>query len=491
MVNSMEKHTDASTRRSRVSVWDLDGTLLRADVFEESIVRLVLGRPWLIGIIAWWFLRGRAFCKGRVARLAEPLWTHWPIRDCAVKHIEAARASGQPILLATAAHRDIADAVAKHVGLFDGVLSSSDDTNLKGAVKLAAIRLWMTEAGYSEFSYAGDSWSDLPIWADANTVVAVSPSKSLEHRLLKLGRPVEVLERRPPLIPSLLRALRPAQWSKNILLFVPMIVGHRFDLRTLLPTCIGFVAFCLTASAVYVLNDLLDLDADRQHPVKQGRPFASGSLTVKTGVGILISLLIVAATLAWTSLPPAFLAILGGYFVANVVYSARLKQTPILDVLMLAGMYALRLEAGGIAGDIPLSQWLLAFSLFFFTSLAFAKRYAELNRIKAGGGGTAAGRGYIVSDREPLGTLGAASGYVAVLVLALYMNSDQMRMLYGENRLLWLICPFVLYWISRIWLFAHRGALNEDPVVFAFQDRVSLAVAAVCGALVAAATVVK
>lgn len=304
-----------------------------------------------------------------------------------------------------------------------------------------------------------------------------------------IGKWSSILERGMRTLTSLWQALRPHQWSKNLLLFVPMIVGHRFDYDTTISTCIAYVVFCLAASAVYVLNDLFDATTDRQHPTKQLRPFASGALSVRAGVTMLITLFATTIGLSAAALPPRFLVIMGGYYTANICYTLWLKQQPLLDVMALAAMYVVRLEAGGAAGDIPLSPWLVAFSLFFFTSLAFVKRYTELRRVMENGGRMADGRGYTTDDMETLLTLGTASGYVSVLVLALYMNSDQMRLLYDDSRLLWLICPVVMYWISRVWLLARRGTLHEDPVVFAFRDRASVVVAVVCLALLASAIV--
>lgn len=296
----------------------------------------------------------------------------------------------------------------------------------------------------------------------------------------------------PPLINAVtlagvVRAARPQQWAKNFLLLLPPVLAHETDPASWLRAAVGFAAFSCCASAVYVLNDLFDIEADRTHPLKRNRPFASGVVSEAVGRCMAAVLPAVAAGLSVWVLPLSFLGLLGVYLAANVAYSTRLKRVPIIDVMMLAGMYSLRVEAGSLATGVVLSPWMLAFCLFFFTSLAFAKRYTELRRIGAEGGSAAAGRGYRVDDVEILQSLGTASGYVAVLVLALYMNSDQMRSLYGESRLLWLVCPLVMYWITRLWLLARRGELDEDPVVFAIHDRGSLAVAAACAGLIVAA----
>jgi 4-hydroxybenzoate polyprenyltransferase len=281
-----------------------------------------------------------------------------------------------------------------------------------------------------------------------------------------------------------IRALRPHQWIKNLLVFLPMILAHRFDRDTLVSVVCAFVAFSACASTVYLVNDIADLDADRDHPKKRRRPLASGRLAIPEAAATAAGLLLGATTISMVFLPPAYGMILAAYLATNLVYSTWLKRKPIVDVMMLAGMYAVRVEAGGVAAGVELSVWILAFSLFFFTSLAFVKRCAELRRIKVTGSQLSSGRGYRVEDLPILESLGAASGYVSVLVLAMYMNSQQMRLLYGESRFLWLICPLVLYWITRVWLLVHRGHLDEDPVVFAIRDRVSLLIASACFFLV-------
>lgn len=286
---------------------------------------------------------------------------------------------------------------------------------------------------------------------------------------------------------AVIRAVRPHQWAKNLLVFVPMVLGQRYGNDTITKAFFAFVGFCACASAVYLLNDMLDVASDRLHPRKRHRPFANGSLGMPAGIGLVILLSLISLALA-SRANPRCAALLAGYFAANVLYSTWLKSQPLLDVIMLSGMYGLRLETGAAATDTPLSPWLLAFSLFFFTSLAFAKRYVELQQLQAAGATNASGRGYRVIDAGLIESLGPASGYVAVLVLALYMNSDQMHAIYGAGRLLWLLCPLVLYWITRVWLLAKRGELDDDPVVFALRDKASLVVALLAATIIATAT---
>jgi len=284
-------------------------------------------------------------------------------------------------------------------------------------------------------------------------------------------------------------ALRPHQWIKNILLFVPLLAAHVWgDLNKVLAAVIAAVAFCACSSAIYLLNDLLDIEADRLHPAKARRAFAAGHLSVPYGLALACGLLVLALTLSATLLPRPFVLTLVVYIVLNALYSTWLKRKVMIDVLLLAGLYVLRLLAGGAANGIPISEWLIALSLFLFTSLAFAKRYAELARVANEGGQTASGRGYRVSDLSMIENQGTTSGYLAVLVLALYLNSGQVRELYRLPSALWLCCPLLMYWINRLWFVARRGELTEDPIVFAFTDRVSLMLALIVAALGAIAT---
>lgn len=468
----------------RASVWDLDHTVLSTDTFVEQLATLVLRRPWLVVFVCAWLFRGRGYCKGRVAALASTSPGEWPVRPEVLERIAVDRKQGHTIVLATAAHRRVAAPFADHLGCFDAVLASDDAENLKSIRKSAAIARLARDEGWESYSYAGDCAADLAVWQDADEIVVVNPTPPLLKRLRGLGKPLCILGSTQSGWDSLLRACRPHQWAKNLLLFLPMLLAHSVGVETVIRVAIAFVAFSLCASGVYVLNDIGDVAADRQHPRKRLRPFASGSLTIAAGIWSAILLFTGGLGLSATCLPLPFVGLLTVYIVANIAYSSRLKQVPVLDVLMLSCMYALRLEAGAVAAHVPLSDWFLTFSLFFFTSLAFAKRFTELRRLRDTGGSSAAGRGYEVGDIRLLEMLGSASGYVSVLVLALYMNSAQMRLLYGESRLLWLVCPIVLYWITRLWLLANRGQLDEDPVVFTLRDRTSVVLGIVCGLVV-------
>lgn len=475
----------AATRAGAcASVWDLDGTLLSADTFVERLGFIVLRRPWLIPRVLVWLSRGLGYCKGRVAEIAAVPASDWPVRPEALSLLDEARRAGRPMVLATAAHRSIADAIAGRLGGFDAVLASDERLNLKGTAKLAAIEEFVRDRGLEGYTYAGDSAADLKVWRHASEVIVVEPTPALESRVRRLGKPTTILGSRRSVLRGCWKACRPHQWAKNLLLFLPMFLAHKGDFATLSAVLLAFVSLSMAASAVYILNDIGDIPADRGHVKNRLRPFASGRLSVRTGLQLAAGLLLAAAGIAAWWLPPPFVGLITLYVAANFVYSGFCKQVPILDVMMLACMYALRLEAGAIAAGVMLSSWLLTFSLFFFTSLAFSKRYMELRRLRVDDQHRTTGRGYAVNDLEFVEHLGTASGYVAVLVLVLYMNSPEMRVIYGDSRSLWLICPLVLYWVTRLWLLARRGQLDDDPVVFAVRDRQSLAIAAVCGCLV-------
>lgn len=285
------------------------------------------------------------------------------------------------------------------------------------------------------------------------------------------------------LLSALVRAMRPYQWAKNLLVFLPMLLAQHADADRAVHAALAFASFCACASAVYVMNDLVDAEADRKHPRKRLRPVAAGEISRSSAVVAILALLLVAVALAWTA-APACVAILATYVAVNIAYSGLLRAQPLLDVIVLSAMYGLRLAMGAAATHTPLSPWLLAFALFFFTSLAFAKRYVELRHVEQVETGHAACRGYASGDSAMVAMLGVASGYVAVLVLALYMNSAQMHALYGEGGPLWGLCPLMMYWISRVWLLARRGELHDDPVQFALTDRASLLVGVIAAAII-------
>jgi 4-hydroxybenzoate polyprenyltransferase len=380
------------------------------------------------------------------------------------------------IVLCTATDTSVAERVAAHVGLFDEVIASDGRINAKGEAKAALLVARFGERG---FDYVGNESVDLAVWKRARRAIVVSPDAGLAECARSVSEVERVFDQpQRGLIATWARALRMHQWVKNVLLFVPLLAAHRFaDLPAWGAAALAFLAFSLCASAVYLLNDLLDLPADRHHPRKRHRPLAAGTLPLLQGLIAIPLLLLLAAALAML-LPAAFGISLACYFAITLAYSLYLKRIAVADTMTLAALYTLRIIAGAFALGPMLSFWLLAFSMFLFLSLAMIKRHAELTVMRSEGRGAAAGRGYVVDDLAMIATLGGASGYLSVLVLALYINSEASQKLYAQPVLLWLLCPLLLYWISRAWMITHRGAMHDDPIVFAFRDRTSLLIGA-------------
>ncbi len=453
---------------------DLDGSLIAADSLWESL--LGIGRrPVALARVAWGLRGGRAAFKAAVCDAVALEAETLPYRAPLLDFLKEQKAAGRRLILATAADRRIAEAVAAHLGLFDHVLATDGGRNVKGDAKLAAIRELL---GDQPFDYVGDADCDLPICEAAERVYLVEPSRRLERAVMESGRLERVFQSDGPRWRAVLAALRPHQWAKNLLVAVPLITSQRYDeLGLWLLLALAFVALSLSASAGYVLNDLFDLSADRRHATKRLRPFASGALSIPTGLVMAAAMLLASVAIAAAALPAAFLGALLVYLAVSFAYSMHLKRVPVVDVLVLAGLYTLRIIAGGEAIGIPPSFWLLAFSVFLFLSLAFAKRSAELHAMPTLGDDAVAGRGYRRGDLQLVDTLGPVAGYLAVLVFCFYINSEMVVLLYEKPRVLWLMCPLILYWVTRLWFKAHRGELHEDPVVFALRDRTTWATA--------------
>jgi 4-hydroxybenzoate polyprenyltransferase len=461
---------------------DLDGTVIATDVFCESLVAALKLRLRLLLQVPQWAARGRPALKRALSEHITPDPHTLPYHTDVLEFLAAEQKKGRPIILATATAGRWAGQLADHLGLFSDVLSSDAHRNLKGPQKLLAIQDYCRAHGYRTFAYMGDAHVDLHIWREAAEIYVVKPSHAMLQRIRALREPAAIFGQRPARWRAVLRVMRPHQWVKNVLLFAPLVLAHHLtDVPRLIASLWAFVAFCACASSVYVLNDLLDIEADRHHPRKQRRPFAAGTLPVMWGPPLVAGLLAGGLVLSAVALPPAFSLVLVIYLVSTILYSFWLKRRVLIDVFVLAGLYTLRIMAGGAATDLPISEWFMALSLFLFTSLAFAKRYTELTGLKSEEDGLARGRGYRLEDMRFIESIGPTCGYLAVLVLALYINSEGVKVYYAHPRLLWPVCPLMLYWISRLWLFATRRSLHEDPVIFAVTDRVSLAT----GALVA------
>ena len=449
---------------------DLDGTLLQTDTLLESFLILLKERPLAFFQIPLWLLHGRARLKQELANRVTLGVDSLPWNTELLEFLRKEQQSGRRLILVTGSNQRIGRAVAEHIGLFEEVAASDGKVNLSGRRKA---RMLVDRFGKGGFDYAGNEHVDLAVWAEARRAIVVNHSAGFARRVEALCE-LEMVIKPPKSGPGVwLRALRFHQWAKNLLIFVPLLGAHQWhNFSKLGAAMLAFFVFSICASSVYLLNDLFDLEADRRHARKRHRPFDSGRLTLRAGM-IGAPLLLLASVLPALLLPPAFVMTFAGYYLLTLLYSLRFKQLEILDVLTLAALYSIRVVAGGHAAQVAVSDWLLVFSLFFFLSLAFVKRFTELQLVLRGNNDRVPGRGYRVGDLELVGAMGVASGYLAVLVLAIYITNPVVTQLYANPAALWFACPVLLYWISRVWLLAHRGLLHDDPIVFALKDKLS------------------
>ncbi|HKX64453.1 MAG TPA: UbiA family prenyltransferase [Rhizomicrobium sp.] len=463
---------------------DIDGTLLRTDLLHEAAWRHVKTAPWRIFTLLRLALKGPAPLKTFLARKIQFDPATLPYESAVTDLIARRKTQGGRTVLISASHQTYASRIAEHLDLPGGGYGSSNRLNLKGAAKLS--RIQALNQG-REFVYAGNSAADRPIWAASKKEILVNaPSKDV-RAATQSGRAEMVIQSRPPVWRAFLKEMRLHQWAKNTLVFVPLFTSHSYrDLHLLGLAFLAFLAFGLCASGHYFLNDLLDLDADRAHRTKRRRPLASGDLPILYGPLGAILLPIAGLALAIAFLPWKFTLLVAGYLALTNLYSFVLKSRSTADVFALALLYTVRVIAGGAALAISLSSWLLAFSMFVFISLAYLKRYIEIVALAEG---QAKGRGYVKEDAETIFSLGIANATAATVVLAFYVNSAEVKTLYHEPELLWLLCLLMLYWSNRIWIGAKRGKINDDPVIFAIKDRISQYIFAAMVAVVLAARI--
>ncbi len=452
---------------------DLDGTLVKSDTFHDSLCALLRTHPaWLLDLPSAFLKGGKALVKAKVAALAPLDAAHLPYNRALLQFLGEQHRLKRPIYLATGADSSLANRVALHLGLFTGVLASDGKTNMVGSHKLAGL-----QQRFPQFDYIGNAPPDLPALAHSRLAYVANPTPALRLALKAKHIPVaRQFDDHAPRLRTLLKAVRIHQWAKNVLLFLPLLLSHRFPLAQITSAYLAFFCFSFIASANYLVNDLLDIQSDRQHLKKRLRPFAAGDLSVASGLTLALGLV----GASWAILP--FLPLEFGfwllvYAVATSAYSFHLKRIPLIDVLVLSGLYTLRMIAGGSATETPISPWLSSFSVFLFLSLAMVKRFSELGNLRERGLASSVGRGYLVSDLEQIRSFGTASAYAAVVVFSLYISRPDVDALYRHSGRLWLVVPFMLYWLHRVWLLASRGELDEDPVIFALRDKISLAVA--------------
>lgn len=461
---------------SRPLVVDVDGTLIRTDLLHESALQFVASHPADAWRLPGWLLAGKAALKARLADRVDLDFETIPLRAEVVELIRKAQAQGVPVYLASASDARYVDALARRIGGLAGIFATEGGTNLAGPAK--AERL-VEAFGAGGFDYVGDAPIDYPVWRAGGSALAVA-GPGFERRVLRDFPGARIVARTRNEPRAYAKAMRPHQWAKNLLVFLPMLAGHHFSPAAILAALLAFACFSLAASSAYIVNDLLDLPADREHPRKRGRPFAAATVPIQHGV-LLAAALLAMAVAGALAISGEFLGVLAVYMTATLTYSLLLKRKPIVDVIVLGGLYTIRVLGGVVAVGAKQSPWLLMFCLFLFLSLAIVKRCSELVASQARGGGRISGRGYRSDDLGMVSALGAAAGYGAVLVVTLYLASPEVARLYSHPTRMWLICPLLLYWISRILLLAHRGEMHDDPVVFAITDRISW----ITGALVA------
>jgi 4-hydroxybenzoate polyprenyltransferase len=435
---------------------------------------LLLHRPGSFFKVACALFSGRAAVKEALAGIVNLPVDSLPLRDDFCEYLKAEAARGRKVCLLTGANEKIANGVAARLGFFSGVFASDSRTNLVGRRKAEFACAQFGERG---FVYAGNGAEDLHVWAKAAGAVLVNTSRATQHGLQQTKTPIEqIFGDHGMSFATFLKPLRLHQWAKNALVFAPAILSHRWgEISTLTRSLAAFVSFSLMASALYIINDLSDLDTDRRHSKKCHRPFASGQLGIPTGI-LLAGLLSVSALLSTAILPLRATLILLAYMVLSLAYSLRLKTLLAMDMVLLGIFYTVRIIFGGAATGIEISVWTLAFSLFVFTSLAFAKRLAELHDMADRQTWKAQRRPYLKTDRPVIAALACASAYSAVLTLSLYINSPEVRLLYSTPQFLWLIVPLLIYWLTRFLIISYRAEIHHDPVMFALKDRASWAV---------------
>ncbi len=474
---------------------DLDGTLVKSDTLLDTVLVVARQRPLELRHVPGWIAQGKAAFKRHLTGLVMLDVEYLPYNRPLLEYLMQQHGEGRAIYLATAADTTLAERVAAHLGIFAGVLASDGATNLAGGNKLAAFRARFGE----NFCYIGNARPDVELLAACESPMVANPERALRAGMKRAGTVAAArFEDRGAALRSWLKAIRLHQWAKNALLFVPLLLAHQWHLRTFGGAITAFFSFGMCASATYIINDLLDLEADRRHPRKRRRPFAAGDLSAIAGVGVVGLLMLGALALAlalphvFNALPGSavlanpysFLGWLGLYTVVTLSYSLYLKRKLLLDVFVLSGLYTVRIMAGSAATGIPMSPWLAGFGVFFFLSLAFVKRFSELEGLRERGGAVSNGRGYFVSDLEQLRALGTGAMYAAVVVLTIYINNPETNFLYAHPVRLWVVVPVLLLWLSQVWMLASRGEMHDDPVVFAITDKRSLLLGALMAAVI-------
>jgi 4-hydroxybenzoate polyprenyltransferase len=452
-------------------VVDLDGTFYKTDSLWEGFFQLIHTQPHRIAAVLHILFSGnKVQLKQYLAPYSLRTLDSWPLNTPVYAYMQGAQSNGRPLYLATGADISIAEAVSRKLGCFEGVLATSGDVNLKGEVKAEKLRKMF---GEKCFDYIGNSLDDLPVWATCREAVVMSMSQSLRAKVVQINPRCRMLEVASPPLPAVyMQAARLGQWLKNILVAVPLLLSHKFTLPVFLVISAAFFSFSLCASAFYIVNDLLDLTSDRRHATKKGRPFASGILHPAHGLALAGLLLVVSLSIALL-LSGEFFAVIACYALLTLLYSGIFKAHLILDAVCLGILYTLRIAAGVAALQADMSSWVLGFSFFIFLGLAFIKRLAEIQRSAAFE--QLPGRSYRFSDGSVIECMAAASGFSALIILSLYIDSINAVRLYTTPQFLWVLCPVILYWYCRLLVLTHRDEMHDDPVFFVIRDRASIA----------------
>jgi 4-hydroxybenzoate polyprenyltransferase len=450
-------------------VVDLDGSLIYTDLLWESITQLLKAKPFYLFHLLFWLLQGKAVFKHQIASHTTVHPENLPYDQVLLQEVKRQHDHGRLTILATGSHHHYADLIAAHLKIFAKVIASDQSKNLISSNKANALIQLFGEKG---FDYIGNARADIAIWNVSRNAYSVG----LRSFQLSDGRQTQAIgSTRQNALIALIRAMRPRQWLKNLLVFIPILSAHLVSKESLLQSILAFVAFSLSASSAYLLNDALDVNDDRKHPDKCRRPLASGALTMPLAMIASMALAGLALSLSAYYQPKLMLVVML-YLFSTIIYSSYLKRLMMVDVIMLAILYSLRIWGGGVSTGINLSFWLLSFSLFIFLSLALLKRHSELLNLSRAGKDKVHGRGYTAQDKVPVGIMGINSAFVAVLILMLYFNSENVIHLYTQPEFLLGIVPLLVFWLGRLWILSFRGQVNEDPIIFVSKDKPGLAV---------------
>ena len=461
---------------------DLDGSLIRNDLLIDSLLFFIFKRPLNIFKALGYLLKGKANLKYQLAKKVEIDVKSLPYNEQALKVIKKVKSDGRKVILATASNEKYALQISNHLGIFDDVLASNEYVNLRSKNKADKL---VEEFGENGFDYIGNSQDDLAVWSESSLSYIVEPGFYLLRKLKKIHKAkgkskaskIEIIKEvgKKSTLRIWLKQIRIHQWSKNLLIFIPLLASHNIaDLDSIYNSVLGFILFSLCASSVYMLNDLVDLQNDRKHKSKKNRPVACAKISIFSAAFSCLALLATSCIGAYLLMPLWFFISIISYYILTLSYSLVLKKLEVFDVIMLASLYTIRIIAGAFAISTALTFWILSFSMFIFLSLAFVKRHCEIfDHRKSGSSEAISGRGYYSSDLEIISSLGCASGYLSVMILALYIQDPSTIELYSRPRIIWFACPLFLFWISRIWVLAHRGKIHDDPVFFAIKDKIS------------------